>query len=128
MLNERKIKLMTRIAVREKNHGREIDIARKSFKVDYITLNMLITAVTTTIGYILLVIMYVLGNLEELLVNSAQIDFPKLIGNVLSYYGIILVIFMVIAFAFYSYRYDKSSESLKKTYSDYKNLSKLMEK
>lgn len=128
MLNERKIKLMTRIAIREKKQGNEIDIARKSFKVDYITLNMLITAVTTTIGYILIVIMYVLGHLEELLVNSAEMDFPKLISNALSYYGIMLVIFLAIAFFFYSYRYDKSSESLKKTYSDYKNLSKLMEK
>lgn len=128
MLNEKKVKLMTKIAIYEKNEGKDLKIASKSFKVDYVTLQMLYTAVTTTIGYVCLVALYVLGHLEELLIDAGTVDFPKLLGNIVQYYVMILVLFLVIALFFYSHKYDKSFEKVKRNYTDLKNLAKLIEK
>lgn len=128
MLNEKKVKLMTKIAIYEKNEGRELAIASKSFKVDYVTLQMLYTAVSVTIGYVCLVVLYVLGHLEELLIDAASVDFPQLIEHVIQYYVMVLILFLVIALVFYSRKYDKSFHKVKRNYTDLKNLAKLIEK
>lgn len=128
MLNEKKVKLMTKIAVYEKNNDKELNIASRSFKVDYVTLNMLYTAITTTIGYILLVMLYVLSNLESLFINVTETNFPDLINSVVKYYVICLVVFLVIALLFYSIKYDKSFNMVKRDFADWKSLSKINEK
>ncbi len=128
MLDEKKVKLMTKIAIYEKNEGKDMKIASKSFKVDYVTLNMLYTGITTTIGYVLLVVLYVLSNLENLLVNVSETDFPKLIENVATYYVVVLILFLAAALVFYSNKYDKSFAKVRKNYQNLKNLSKMIGK
>lgn len=126
MLDEKKVKLMTKIAIYEKREIKDMNIATKSFKVDYVTLQMLYTAITTTIGYVLLVVLYVLSNLEKLLINVSETDFPKLIENVFTYYLIILVVFLAIALVFYSRKYDNSFAKVRKNYLDLKSLEKFI--
>ncbi len=128
MLNEKKVKLMTKIAIYEKNEKEDLKIASQNFKVDYVTLHMLYTAITTTIGYVLLVLLYALGNLEELLVNSSVTAMPELISGAVSNYVVCLVVFLTIAFFFYSKKYDKAFKKVKREYTDLKNLTKLIEK
>lgn len=128
MLDEKKIKLMTKIAIYEKKESKDLEIASKSFKVDYVTLQMLYTAVATTIGYFCIVVLYILGNLERLLLNAGTVDFPKLIGSGIRNYVICLIVFLVIALFFYSQKYDKAFDKVKKDFTNLKNLSKLIEK
>lgn len=128
MLEERKVKLMTKIAIYEKKEGKDMSVASKSFKVDYVTLQMLYTAITTTIGYVLLVILYVLSNLEKLLVDVSETDFPKLIESVATNYVIILIVFLGIALVFYSYKYDESFKKVRRNYLDLKSLAKIIDK
>lgn len=128
MLNEKKVILMTKIAISEKNDGKNINTAAKSFKVDFVTVKMMYTFVTTTIGFLVLVGLYVLSNLENLLVNSAEIDFIALGGSVIRYYVLCMVVSLLAAFFFYGNKYDKSFKKVKKEYIDYKNLAKLADK
>lgn len=128
MLNEKKIKLMTKIAIYEKKERKDLEIASKSFKVDYVTLQMLYTAVATTIGYFCLVVLYVLGRLEELLLNSGNINYQDLIASAIRNYVLCLIVFLVIALFFYSRKYDKAFEKVKKDFTNLKNLTKLIEK
>lgn len=128
MLNEKKIKLMTKIAIYEKNNGKELNIASRSFKVDYVTLNMLYTAVTTTIGYILMVLLYILSNLESLFINVSETNFPILIGAIVKYYVICMIAFLIIALFYYSFRYDKSFKMVKSDFADWKSLAKINER
>lgn len=128
MLNEKKVKLMTKIAIREKNEGHELKIASNCFKVDYITLQMVYTAVTSTIGYLLIIVLYVLGHLEELFLNVETFDYYALIEKVVTNYVLCLFAFLFIAFFYYAHKYDKAFVKVKHNYSDLKNLSKMMEK
>lgn len=128
MLNEKKVKLMTKIAIREKNEGRELRIASGCFKVDYVTLQMVYTAVTATIGYLLILVLYVLGHLEELFLNAENVDYYALLETVVTYYVLCLSAFLLIAFFYYTHKYDKAFAKVKHNYSDLKSLSKMMEK
>lgn len=128
MVNEKKLKLMIKVSLEEKKNHREIDRAANSFKADYVTLNMLYTAIATTIGYILMVALYVLGNLEHLLVDIGGTDFPKLLGSVSKNYFICLAVFLVIALIFYSVKYDKYITKAKYELGDLRNISKMSNK
>lgn len=128
MLNEKKIKMMTDIAIFEKKNGKEIDLAAGNFKVDYITLHMVYTAVATTIGYLLLVILYVLGNLEQFLIDIAVADIPTYIADVFKYYVYVMIFFLVVSFVFYWYKYNQSFDKVKYEFASLKNLQKMSNK
>lgn len=128
MLNEKKVKLMTKIAIREKNEGRELKIASGCFKVDYVTLQMVYTAISVTIGYILIVVLYALAHLEELLLNAEKLNYYALIETAVTNYVLCLFAFLLIAFFYYAHKYDKAFVKVKHNYSDLKSLSKMMEK
>lgn len=116
---------MTKIAIYEKNEAKDIQIASKNFKVDYVTLNMLYTAITTTVGYILVVVLYVLSHLEKLFVDISGTDFAALFNTAVTDYVVCLIVFLIIALFYYSYRYDQAFKKIKREYIDLKNLSKM---
>lgn len=128
MLNEKKVKLMTKIAIREKNDGKEIKIAANCFKADYVTLQMVYTAVTATIGFLVILVLYVLGHLEELFLNAETIEYYSLIETVATDYVACLFVFLLISFFYYTHKYDKAFAKVKSNYADLKSLSKMMEK
>ena len=128
MLNEKKVKLMTKIAIREKNEGSDIKIAANCFKADYVTLQMVYTAVTTTIGFFIILVLYALGHLEELFLNAETLDYYSMIETVVTNYIVCLFVFLLISFFYYTQKYDKAFAKVKSDYADLKSLSKMMEK
>jgi hypothetical protein len=128
MLNEKKIKMMTDIAIFEKHNAKEIDIAAGNFKADYITLHMVYTALTTTLGYMLLVAIYVLGHLEELLVETAVTDILTYASGALKYYVYVIIFFLAVSLVFYNHKYNKSFEKVKYEFAGLKNLQKMTNK
>ena len=54
MLNENKIKMMTKMAIYEKNEGRQMIKNSRYFKGDYVAFGVLRTLIATTFAYITL--------------------------------------------------------------------------
>lgn len=125
MLNEQKVKLMTKIAIFEKNEAEDIHIASTNFKVDYVTLNMLYTAVETTLGFLIVVAIYVLAHMETLFSDLGAVDFPALFAILFRYYMWTLGGFLAVAFVYYMYRYSVAFKKVKKDYMDLKSLAKM---
>lgn len=67
LLNENKVKMMTKMAIYEKNEGRRMLRTAKYFKGDYVAFGILKTLITTTFAFAIVAIMYVLCNAEDLL-------------------------------------------------------------
>ncbi len=67
VLNENKVKMMTKMAIYEKNEGRKMLRTAKYFKGDFIAFGILKTLITTTFAFMIVAIMYVLCNAEDLL-------------------------------------------------------------
>ena len=53
MLNENKVKMMTKMAIYEKNEGRKMLRTAKYFKGDFIAFGILKTLITTTFAFMI---------------------------------------------------------------------------
>lgn len=113
MLNEERIRAMTKLAVFEQEHGRENEIASKFYKNDYVSYQMIWTGIMTTIAFVLGTALYLGLNLEEYLNSMHTMD---LIGQgkiAVVLYLAILVFMLIVSWFLYRKRYRNAQKSLK---------------
>ncbi|MCR5831168.1 MAG: hypothetical protein K6G67_03375 [Lachnospiraceae bacterium] len=113
MLNEERIRLMTRMAAYEEHEGKK-DIAISGyFRGDYISFQLLKSAIYATVGFALAVAMYVLYNIETFLEDFYKMDILEFLKDILSKYCLVLAIYLVISYFVYSYRYHRAKRHVK---------------
>ncbi|MBR1910364.1 MAG: hypothetical protein IJ821_07245 [Lachnospiraceae bacterium] len=113
MLNEERIRLMTRMAAYEEREGKK-DIAISGyFRGDYISFQLLKSAIYATVGFALAVAMYVLYNIETFLEEFYKMDIVEFFKDILSKYCLVLAIYLVISYFVYNYRYSKAKRHVK---------------
>lgn len=117
MLNENKVKMMTKMAIYEKNEGRRMLKTARYFKSDYIAFGILKTLITTSIAYIIILIMYVLYNMESIIKDINKIDYTEVGTNLIIGYVAMIAVFSAIAFVVYGKQYDNSRNGLKRYFS-----------
>lgn len=117
MLNENKVKMMTKMAIYEKNEGRRMLKTARYFKSDYIAFGILKTLITTSIAYIIMLIMYVLYNMESIIKDINKIDYTEVGTNLIIGYVVMIAVFSAIAFVVYGKQYDNSRNGLKRYFS-----------
>lgn len=122
LLNENKIKMMTKMAIYEKNEGKRMLKTAKYYKGDFVTFAILKNVITTTFAYIIIVIMYILCNFERIISDINSLNYTQIGRSVGLYYIIMLVVFSVIAGIVSAHRYESSRKGLKRYFS---RLSKL---
>lgn len=122
MLNEDKVKLMTRVAMYEKRSGRKNMKMTKYFRGDYVSWNMIKTAVAITIAYMLIAGCWVLYHLEYLMENLYTMDLVELVRQVLVYYIAVLVGYMILSYIIYTVKYSMAMKSLKRFRSSLKKI------
>lgn len=117
MLNENKVKMMTKMAIYEKNEGKKMIRTAKYFKGDFIAFGVLKTLITTTFAFFIVVIMYALCNAEGLVQNINAMDYVALGRKVALYYVLMVAVFAVISGFVYNFQYEKSRKGLKRYFS-----------
>lgn len=122
MLDTEKIEMMTKLALYEQKQGKKDIILGKYFKTDYVRLQILRVALSTTIGYLLILTMIVIYKLEYLIQKAVVIDYKNIGMKILGIYIILLIIYVIAALMGYSLEYDISRKRLARFY---KNLSDL---
>lgn len=125
MLNNRKIRLMTKLARYEKGEGKEDIKLSKYYKTDYVRLNILKTIVATTVGYVLILLVVVLYQAEYLIEEAVRLDYAAIGKTVLGYYIALLVVYIALAAVGYMIRYNVSRRKLARYYRLLKKLRKL---
>ena len=116
MLNEEKIRWMTKASIYEKRQGR-IDLGRNEyFMGDYVRLHLLKNGISLTIAYILLAGLYAVYKIEEIFDMAANMQLGLLLKEMLLLYIILLVIYTGIGIVYYSWQYQSSSKQVKKYY------------
>ena len=118
MLNEERIRLMTRMAAYEEREGKKDISISGYFRGDYISFQLLKSAIYATVGFALAVAMYVLYNMETFLEDFYKMDMLEFLKGILSKYCLVLAIYLVISYFVYSYRYHKAKKHVKQ----YNNL------
>lgn len=113
MLNEDKIRLMTGIAMYEKQAEKDVFPVTRYFKSDYIGSHMIRSFITYTFTCLMFVAMWILYQIEDIF-NTMDISIllssAKYIGII---YLIGLVFYLLVTLIVYSKRYNVASKSLK---------------
>lgn len=124
MINNDKVRLMTKLAIYEKNHDEDIKLS-KYYKSDYIKHNMLKTLISVTIAYVAVLGLIVFYNMEELLAKAFELDYTILTIEIVVSYIVLVVIFSLMSFVIYSDKIKRSRKSLVKYNSNLKKLLKM---
>ncbi len=113
MLNEERIRLMTRMAAYEEHEGKKDIAISEYFRGDYISFQLLKSAIYATVGFALAVAMYVLYNIETFLEDFYKVDTMDYLMTILKYYCLVLAIYLVISYFVYSYRYHRAKKHVR---------------
>lgn len=125
MLNEDKIRIMSRCAMYEKADGKEDIAINHYFRGDYIRLNTLKTWIGVTIAFVMCVGIYAVMNAQYYVENLFKMDFLGLIKEFLVAYILVLVVFGVISVVFYGWKYADSHKRILWYYKDLETLKKM---
>lgn len=123
MLNEEKIKLMTRMAAYEENEGKHSMQIGNYFRSDYIGLQVMKSVISATIAFAIVIAMYIFYDFESVMKEIYQVDLLATGKQILIAYVVFVGIYAVITYIIYAYRYTKAKKSLKKYYTHLTELS-----
>ena len=123
MLNEEKIKLMTRMAAYEENEGKRSMQIGNYFRSDYIGLQVMKSVISATIAFVIVIAMYIFYDFESVMKEIYQVDLLATGKQILIAYVVFVGIYAVITYMIYAYRYTKAKKSLKKYYTHLTELS-----
>jgi hypothetical protein len=122
MLNNDKIKIMTRLAIYEQNEGKEDIKLSKYYKLDFIRYNLLKSIVSVTFAYLCILLMIGIYKSEYLIQEAVKLNYQMIGTKILGIYVILLTIYVFSSFIIYSFKFDSSKKRLLKYR---KNLKKL---
>ena len=112
MLNEEKIRLMTKISIYEKNEEYGDLVLAHYYREDYVRFGCIRAVLVATLTYWLTVAAYAFYQFENLLKEINNMDYFSVIGKLmLGYVGFLGVIY-VLAFLIYNVRYQYAKKGL----------------
>ena len=123
MVNEERIKLMTRMAAYEKEKHQKNKKIISFFKKDYISMQMLKSIICTTIVFGIVFALYVLYDFEIFMKEIYQMDLFQFARSVIIMYLICLGIILLATHMLALYRYNRALQSTKIFYANLKKLS-----
>ena len=113
---------MTKLAIYEKEDGKEDIRLGKYYRLDYVRYQMLKTLVAVTFGYLILVFLTILYNAEYLIAEAVKLDYASIGRTMLGIYLILVLVFVGLAGIGYTVKYNRSRKKLAKYYQMLKRL------
>lgn len=125
MLNQERIKLMTRMASYENNQGRRNMSIGTYFRGDYIGMQVMKSVICATIAYVVLFGVFIYYDFENFMQDIYKMDLLQFAKSAIFYYAVFAACYVIVSYIIYSYRYNRAKKSLKKYYYNLKQLSAL---
>ncbi|BCJ97619.1 hypothetical protein [Anaerocolumna chitinilytica] len=125
MLDNKKIKLMTKLAAFEDGKGKEDIKISKYYKTDYVRYQVIKTAVSITLGYLLVLLLFGMYHAEYIISKIVTLNFVRIGQYLLGFYIILMAIYITGAFIGYSIKYDHSKKNLSRYYKLLKRLNRV---
>lgn len=112
MLNEERIRSMTKLARYDEGPGKEALRIQGMYRSDYIGMALIKNFFSVTIGYALVLALIGVYYFEYLMEELHHLNLPVLIAEILLGYAIVLVVYMVITYIICSVRYERTKKSV----------------
>lgn len=125
MINEEKVKIMTKIAMYEQGKGRKYLPVSKYYRSDYIGLALIKNFFLVTIGYIMAVAAVAVYFGEYLMENLHKMNLVSMGVYIIVGYVAALVGYSILTYIQYSVKYYKAKKSVKEYYMQLTELSKI---
>ena len=114
MINEQRTRMMTKLALYESKRGKkELQITRYA-PGDYVTAHMLWSFVCGTVAFVIVLVLWVLYNIESLLIELFSMDIMHLAINILLVYIIFMGLYLGMCYVYISYRYGRYKKRVNK--------------
>ena len=127
MLNEDRIELMTKMAAYENRQGKKDMPINSYFRGDYISFQVLKSALYATVGFALAVAMYILYDIEGFLTDFYKMDIPEFVKGLGVKYAIVLAVYLLISYFVYAFRFTSAKKHIKKYVAQLKELEEMYE-
>ena len=128
MINEERVRLMTKMAAYEQGEGRENLKILEFYKEDYTSRKMIRVWLNTTIAFVILLGIYGLACMDRIFLMIQVDNFMSEMVIFLFAYLIYEIFFLVAAFGFYRKKYKRALVNTKEYYKNLKRLERLYEK
>lgn len=128
MLNEERVRLMTKMACYEAGEGKKNVAIGNYFRGDYIGLQVIKSMISATIAYVILFAMYILYDFEVFMADIYKMDLFGFAKSVITCYLVFMAAYALISYGVYTYRYAKAKKSLKLYYNNLKKLAYMYDK
>lgn len=125
MLNEKKVKIMNKLAMYEQGEGRKYLPISRYYRSDYIGLALIKNFFLVTIGYVLVLVGIGAYYGEYLMENIHKMNLVTVGAYAVAGYVGALAAFSIMTYIQYSVRYYKAKKSVKTYYEELTELSKL---
>lgn len=128
MLNEKRVKHMIKIASYEQKTGEEDQKINTYFKNDYVTMNVVISLLWVTVGYIAMVALVFLTNMKKMVENLKLSTLITFASGALIGYIIIMIVYGVVSANYYRKKYVRAKKNTKRLARDLQVLEKMYER
>ncbi|MGN0326620.1 MAG: hypothetical protein ACI4DW_09915 [Lachnospiraceae bacterium] len=128
MLNESRIKLMTKMAVYEEHEGKKSMSIGTYFRGDYIGKEVIKSIIYATIAYVIMIAVYVCYDFEILAQEIYNMDLIQFGTKMLKDYLKLVVGYAIVTYVFYAMRYQKARRSLRSYYNNLRRLNSMYRK
>lgn len=128
MVNEERMKVMTRLAIYEKNEGKETFPICRYYRGDYISVHLMKTGFRVTVAYICLLSAWACYSSDYLLNNIHKMNLVDLGTKIVASYLGLLFLYLIITYIAVSVKYHRSRKSLDKYRAGLKELQSQYEK
>jgi hypothetical protein len=125
MLNNNKIRLMTKLALYEDKEGKEDIRLSKYYKTDYVRYQVIKSIISATVGYALILVLVFLYKSEYLIRNAVILDYKSLGTYILGIYIMIVALYGLGSVVGYSIKYDTSRKKLARYFKLLKRMNKI---
>ncbi len=125
MLDKKRIRLMTKLAVYEQSDEKEDLKISSYYKDDYVGTKTLIGALWTMVGYALVIVLFVLCNMDTLVNDMSMQKLIVLVGVVVGGYLALLIVYCICANMFYKAKHAKARQRIKTFYNNLTALERM---
>ena len=125
MVDQERVRLMTRLARYENGEGVEYFRIRKYYRSDYTALQLIKTWILTTLGYGLLLGLVIAGNVEFLLDNIDSMNLRVLFSWILIGYIVLIGAYFAAVYISSVIRYNRAKRNVKEYLTALERISRM---
>ena len=127
MIDQERVREMTKLAAMEKHDGRQYGQMVKFYRGDFVVRHLLKGFIAGTMAFGLIAILWAACNLEQLISELNTLQFTEVVSPLLSAYLVFIVIYLILIDIYASVRYARGQESLRRYDRHLKRLCRLYE-